>query len=141
MQRRVSPIGTVIRSMELLGSVYASENWRQADARTREEGAGDATDQRDQDREGTRRFRRGASALSEYYADLRLLEISEEGARSQYSEEEMALRSGESVKVLFVVGNETQAQYDEVLTCEIKTEWPGVKNAFRAHGMVIQLGA
>jgi tetratricopeptide (TPR) repeat protein len=47
---------------------------------------------------------------------------------------EERLRGGESVRLLFVGGNETQAQYDDQLRTELKNAWPGVTVRFEHTG-------
>lgn len=44
------------------------------------------------------------------------------------------LRGGERVRILFVGGNETQAQYDEDVIANLRTVWPGVDVQFEHSG-------
>lgn len=72
-------------------------------------------------------------APSELYEDLFVPE-SEDLATQTVQDAEERLCNGEKVRVLFVGGNEIQAQYDDTIRRRINADWPGVEIAFEHTG-------
>ena len=69
----------------------------------------------------------------EFYSDLTLPEFADEEI-SNIDNELEALKSGESLSILFIGGNEVQARYDENIINSIQKEWPGVTINFQHTG-------
>lgn len=63
-----------------------------------------------------------------------------EPEESPHADAESRLRAGEVVRVVFVGGNETQAQYDERLRETFLREYPGLQVAFRHTGWTSNWG-
>lgn len=59
---------------------------------------------------------------------------------SPHSDAESRLRAGERVRVVFIGGNETQAQYDERIREALQCEYPGLSVSFRHTGWTSNWG-